>query len=53
MSALRARLADGLAEARARTLALLDPVPPADQARQISQLMSPLSWDLGHVAHFE
>jgi iron(II)-dependent oxidoreductase len=53
VSARRARLADGLAEARARTLALLDPVPPADQARQISPLMSPLCWDLGHVAHFE
>jgi iron(II)-dependent oxidoreductase len=53
VSGLRHQLADGLAEARARTLALLDPISVADQARQISPLMSPLCWDLGHVAHFE
>jgi len=53
VSALNETLADALEEARARTLALLDPVPLDDQARQISPLMSPLCWDLGHVAHFE
>jgi iron(II)-dependent oxidoreductase len=46
-------LAAALEDARARTLALLDPVPLPDQARQVSPLMSPLGWDLGHVAHFE
>jgi gamma-glutamyl hercynylcysteine S-oxide synthase len=49
----RVRLADALGDARARTLALLDPVPVADQARRVSPLMSPLCWDLGHIAHFE
>ncbi|MGH9050591.1 MAG: ergothioneine biosynthesis protein EgtB [Acidimicrobiia bacterium] len=51
--ATKAALADALGEARDRTLALLDPVPVADQTRQVSPLMSPLCWDLGHVAHFE
>jgi len=46
-------LATALDGARARTLALLEPVPLADQARQVSRLMSPLCWDLGHIAHFE
>ena len=46
-------IAGGLAEARTRTLALLEPVPAEDQVRQVSPLMSPLAWDLAHVAHFE
>jgi iron(II)-dependent oxidoreductase len=49
----KALLADALADARARTQALLAPVPVPHQARQVSPLMSPLCWDLGHVAHFE
>ena len=39
--------------ARRRTLGLLDPVPAADQARQVSPLMSPLCWDLAHIGHYE
>jgi iron(II)-dependent oxidoreductase len=42
-----------LDEARARSLALLDPIPTADQARQVSELMSPLCWDLAHIGHYE
>jgi iron(II)-dependent oxidoreductase len=42
-----------LADARARTLTLLDPVPVADQSRQVSPLMSPLCWDLAHIGHYE
>ena len=42
-----------LDEARARTLTLLDPVPEADQIRQVSPLMSPLCWDLAHIGHYE
>ncbi len=53
VSATKAELAAALEDARARTLTLLEPIPPADQERQISPLMSPLCWDLGHVAHFE
>ena len=50
------RTADVAAEllrARARTLALLEPIPDAHQRRQVSELMSPLCWDLAHIAHFE
>jgi iron(II)-dependent oxidoreductase len=46
-------LAAVLSEARARTLSVLDTVPLPEQSRQISPLMSPLCWDLGHIAHFE
>jgi iron(II)-dependent oxidoreductase len=42
-----------LAEARARTLALLAPVPEPEQQRQVSPLMSPLCWDLAHIGHYE
>ncbi|HEV2874173.1 MAG TPA: ergothioneine biosynthesis protein EgtB [Thermoleophilaceae bacterium] len=42
-----------LAEARERTLALVDPVSDADLDRQHGPLMSPLVWDLGHIAAFE
>src|SRR4029079_5372482 len=31
----------------------LDPIPPADQLRQVSELMSPLCWDLAHIGHYE
>lgn len=49
----KADLAAGLAEARARTLALLEPVPDDDLVRQHSPLMSPLVWDLAHIGFFE
>ena len=42
-----------LAEARARTLALVDSVSDEDLNRVHSPLMSPLVWDLGHIAAFE
>jgi iron(II)-dependent oxidoreductase len=38
---------------RARTLEILAPLTEEDLTRQHSRLMSPLVWDLGHVAHFE
>jgi iron(II)-dependent oxidoreductase len=46
-------IAEALHAARDRSLALLDPVPPTDQTRQVSPLMSPLCWDLAHIGHFE
>src|SRR5262249_50626510 len=49
----RADVAGELHRARDRTLALLAPVPDADQRRQVSELMSPLCWDLAHIAHYE
>ncbi len=44
---------DALAEGRARTLALVDPVEADDLDRVHDPLMSPLVWDLGHIAAFE
>jgi iron(II)-dependent oxidoreductase len=42
-----------LAETRARTLALVEPVAERDMDRVHDSLMSPLVWDLGHIAAFE
>ncbi len=44
---------DDLQEARERTLSLVDPVSDDDLVRVHSPLMSPLVWDLGHIAAFE
>jgi gamma-glutamyl hercynylcysteine S-oxide synthase len=44
---------DQLEEARARTLALVEPVSEEDIDRVHHPLMSPLVWDLGHIAAFE
>ena len=49
LSILRGRLR----EARDRTLELVAPLSDADLRRQHSPLMSPIVWDLGHIAHFE
>jgi len=43
----------GLEAARAQTLALVDGVSDADLERVHSPLLSPLVWDLGHIASFE
>ncbi len=42
-----------LDEARRRTLGVLAPIPDAAQRAQVSELMSPLCWDLAHIGHFE
>jgi iron(II)-dependent oxidoreductase len=47
------RVAAHLAEARARTFMLVAPLSAEDLARQHDALMSPILWDLGHIAHFE
>jgi gamma-glutamyl hercynylcysteine S-oxide synthase len=44
---------EALGEARERTLALVAPVAADDLERVHSALMSPLVWDLGHIAAFE
>ncbi len=44
---------EALIEARERTLALVASVSDADLERVHSTLMSPLVWDLGHIAAFE
>jgi iron(II)-dependent oxidoreductase len=50
---LAERFSGGLAEARERTLQLIDEVSDQDLDRVHSALMSPLVWDLGHIAAFE
>jgi iron(II)-dependent oxidoreductase len=45
-------LADRLVLARCRTLAITDGVSERDLERVHSPLMSPLVWDLGHIAAF-
>jgi len=52
-SALRERIAGLLLSARQRTRGLTDCVDDDDLVRQHSPLMSPLAWDLAHVANQE
>lgn len=42
-----------LTEARIRTLLLVSPLSDEDLRAQHDSLMSPILWDLGHIAHFE
>jgi iron(II)-dependent oxidoreductase len=49
----RARITELLGEARARTLLLVASLSDEDLRRQHDPLMSPIVWDLGHIAHFE
>ena len=44
---------DALADARERTLALVEPLSDADVERQHTSIMSPLVWDLAHIAAYE
>ncbi|MEQ0563333.1 ergothioneine biosynthesis protein EgtB [Amycolatopsis sp. NEAU-NG30] len=50
---LRARAAEALTRARARSVALTDAVDDEDLVRQHSKLMSPLVWDLAHIGSQE
>ena len=52
-SALRNSICAKLTEARARTLLLVAPLSDDDLRIQHDPLMSPILWDLGHIAHFE
>ncbi|HEY7256823.1 MAG TPA: SUMF1/EgtB/PvdO family nonheme iron enzyme [Solirubrobacterales bacterium] len=52
-SSSKAAIADRLAEARRRTLDLVDPLDDEQLNRVHSELLSPLAWDLGHIANFE
>src|SRR6187455_1604920 len=46
-------VAEDLAAVRARTLDLVEPLSTEDLERQIDPLMSPLVWDLAHIAAYE
>jgi iron(II)-dependent oxidoreductase len=46
-------IAERLAEARRCTLELIEPLDDEQLNRVYSDLLSPLAWDLGHIANFE
>ena len=50
---LRRALVDGLVTARERTRVLTDAVDDTELTRQHSPLMSPLHWDVAHIANME
>jgi gamma-glutamyl hercynylcysteine S-oxide synthase len=47
------KFADLLTEARGRTLLLISRLSDEDLHQQHDPLMSPIIWDVGHIAHFE
>lgn len=52
-TSLRSDIRGLLEEARARTLLLVAGLSDEDLHRQHDALMSPIIWDIGHIAHFE
>jgi iron(II)-dependent oxidoreductase len=52
-SPLSTSIAAGLADVRERTLRIVAPVSDVALEKQHSPLMSPILWDLGHIAEFE
>jgi gamma-glutamyl hercynylcysteine S-oxide synthase len=50
---LKQSIAARLAEARRRTLQLVEPLTEEQLNRVYSPILSPLVWDLGHIANFE
>jgi iron(II)-dependent oxidoreductase len=51
--AVAAELHDVMGEVRERTFGLVEHLEPGDMTRVLSPIMSPLAWDLGHVAAYE
>jgi iron(II)-dependent oxidoreductase len=51
--ALLQTMSERLHEARARTFLLVAPLSDEELHTQHDPLMSPILWDLGHIAHFE
>jgi iron(II)-dependent oxidoreductase len=49
----KAAIVERLAEARERTLALVEPLDDEQLNTVYSPILSPLAWDLGHIANFE
>jgi iron(II)-dependent oxidoreductase len=52
-SASKAAIAAALSEARERTLSLVESLDDEQLNRVWSPILSPLAWDLGHIANFE
>ena len=46
-------IAERLAEARERTLLLIEPLSEEQLNSAYTPILSPLAWDLGHIANFE
>src|SRR5829696_1972554 len=54
MASTKEAIAERLAEARRRTLSLIEPLDDGQLNRAYgAPLLSPLAWDLGHIANFE
>ena len=49
----KAAIAEALAESRERTLAIIEPLDDEQLNTVYSPILSPLAWDLGHIANFE
>ncbi|HSS32859.1 MAG TPA: SUMF1/EgtB/PvdO family nonheme iron enzyme [Solirubrobacterales bacterium] len=49
----KAAIAERLSEVRQRTLELVEPLDDEQLNRVYSPILSPLAWDLGHIANFE
>jgi len=49
----KAEVRDALHRTRARTLGLVQRLPEERLRRQIRSFLSPMLWDLGHIANFE
>jgi iron(II)-dependent oxidoreductase len=52
-SSSKEAIADRLADARRRTYELIEPLDDEQLNRVYSPILSPLAWDLGHIANFE
>jgi len=52
-SSSKEAIADRLAEARRRTYELIEQLDDEQLNRVYSPILSPLAWDLGHIANFE
>src|SRR3954462_9423119 len=50
---MRAEIVEAMAAVRRRTFDLVGHLPEADLERQITPIMSPLVWDLAHIAAYE
>ncbi|MBA2688378.1 MAG: ergothioneine biosynthesis protein EgtB [Gemmatimonadaceae bacterium] len=53
VEAVRETIAQSMTEARQRTMTLIEPLSDEDLLAQHDPLMSPIIWDIGHIAHFE
>jgi iron(II)-dependent oxidoreductase len=50
---MRAEIVEAMAAVRRRTLDLVGHLPADDLERQVDPIMSPLAWDLAHIAAYE